>query len=107
MTAKNPSDRDPCYHSFRLFSYLAVTVLSISTMVGLFLVVQHLNEDDIVKKTFANQKTLLENQKFLKNITEILHDHEILEMTELQKRTEISLNNSKKLDKILLELTKK
>jgi len=97
-------DKDPCYHSFRLFSYLAVTVLSFSTIIGLFLILQHMNENDIVKRTFANQKTLLENQHFLKNITSELKEHEFMEMKELEKRTDISLNNSKKLDEILKSL---
>lgn len=100
----NNKNNDPCYHSFRLFAYLSVTVLSISIMVGFFLIFQHMTENDVVLKTFANQKTLIENQNYLKNITNTLHEHELKEISELEKRTEISLNNSKKLDQILKSL---
>lgn len=95
---------DPSYHHFRLFSYLAVTVLSISIIIGLFLVVQHLSEQDEANKFVANQNTLLENQMFLKNITSELQKHEFAELKELEKRTEISSNNSEKLDILITQL---
>ncbi len=55
---------------FRLFSYLAMAIMSIAIMVGLFLIFQHIEEDTISSKTMANQDTLLENQQILKKIIE-------------------------------------
>ena len=89
------------YHHFRLFSYLAVTVLSISIILGLFLVFQHLGEEAKEKRNIATQQTLLENQLFLKNITSNLQSHEFAELKEMKHRTEISEQNTKKLDKLL------
>ena len=98
----NSTIRNDMNHNyFRLFSYLAVTVLSMSVIVGLFLIIQHIADEDNSKTFIANQETLLQNQNYLKNISNILHEHEIKEMSELEKRTEISYNNSMKLDRIL------
>lgn len=67
----------------------------------MFIIFQHLSEEDKSEKTIANQNTLLENQQYLKNITSNLQTHEFEELQVLKNRQDISSNNSKKLDKIL------
>lgn len=104
------------FNSFRLFSYLSMAVLSIAIMVGLFLVFQHLEEEDSTARTQANQETLLENQAFLKQILEevknVLEENEEHEMKELKKMdfllhlfnttgSNVTKQNSHKLDKII------
>lgn len=96
----------PCTEHFRLFSYLSMTILSIAIFVGMFIILQHLNEESKTETTIANQKTLLENQNYLKNITEELRAHEFEEMNILKGRSDISSNNSKKLDQVLETLTR-
>jgi saccharopine dehydrogenase-like NADP-dependent oxidoreductase len=90
-----------CEEHFRLFSYLAMTIVSIAIVIGAFIILQHLNEEEETNKSLANQETLIENQNYIKNLTQKLQTHEMEEMKELKQRTDVSLNNSKKLDQIL------
>lgn len=96
----------PCSEHFRLFSYLSMTILSVAVIVGLFIIMQHLNEESKTETTIANQKTLLENQQYLRNLTEELRAHESEELIILEERSDISFNNSKKLDQVLETLTR-
>lgn len=98
---KIPEPSQPCTEHFRLFSYLSMTILSIAIFVGMFIILQHLNEESKTETTLANQNTLLENQNYLKNITEELRAHELAEISVLEERKDISYNNSKKLDQVL------
>lgn len=96
----------PYTEHFRLFSYMSMAILSIAIIVGLFLILQHLTEEEQTQNAIANQNTLLENQNYLKNITQELRSHEFEEMNVLKERSDISFNNSKKLDQVLDLLTR-
>lgn len=98
---KNNNDPTYNYHQFRLFSYLSISILSVFVILELFIVLQHIEEEESANTFIANQETLLENQNYLKNITNGLQSHEFAEMSILEERKEISLNNSEKLDQVL------
>lgn len=68
-----PSDKVG-FHYFRLFSYLSMAILSASIMVSMFIIIQHLVEEQQQKDTLGRQETVIKNQKLIieasKNITE-------------------------------------
>lgn len=97
----NNNNNKQCQEHFKLFSYFAMAIVTIAIMVGLFIILQHISEEEKTETTIANQETLLENQQYLKNITTELRTHEFEEMHVLKERSDISTNNSKKLDQIL------
>lgn len=99
------NNKPSCQEHFKLFSYFAMAIVTIAIMVGLFIILQHISEESKVETTLANQETLLENQEYLRNITTELRTHEFKEMIVLKERSDISANNSKKLDQILDLLT--
>ena len=72
-TAGTPKDQVG-FHYFRLFSYLSMAILSASIMVGMFIIIQHLVEEQQQKDTLGRQETVIKNQKLIieasKNITE-------------------------------------
>lgn len=76
------------------------------TILFFFFVLQHIAIEEETEISKAKQDTVLENQNILKNITEDLQTHEFAEMKELQERTEISSNNSEKLDQVIELLLK-
>lgn len=97
-------------YGFKLFSYLAMSILTIAILVGLFLILQHMREEDSNAKTIANQETLIQNQMLLKQLLSEAKTHEIREETFLGNNTKtnikISSSNSEKLDKALVKLDK-
>lgn len=93
------------FHHFRLFSYLSMTVLSIAILVGMFVILQHFNEEEITKDTLANQQTLIQNQQLLKQLLNDAKGHEIREEAILGNTTSTNLAtsqaNSERLEKIM------
>ena len=67
-----------CQEHFRLFSYLAMAILTIAIFVGLFLMVQHLEEEAISEKTIANQESVIKNQKLLLTLNQNQSDNIVL-----------------------------
>lgn len=66
----NSKDKDihivtPCQEHFKLFSYLAMTIMTSAIIVGVFLVIQHLSEEDETEKSLANQESLLNATKHI------------------------------------------
>ncbi|MGZ5548938.1 MAG: hypothetical protein ACXWFZ_13420 [Nitrososphaeraceae archaeon] len=53
------------HQNFKLFSYLSVTIMTIAVIVGLYLVLQHMNTEDAEKTNLANQEDFLTNQKLI------------------------------------------
>jgi hypothetical protein len=92
MSEKNSEYR------FKLFSYFAMTIVSIAILVGLVFLFQH-------KELNSNQNHVLENQVLLKQLLQDAKNHEIREETMLGNNTStnigISSDNSEKLDKLL------
>ena len=60
----------PCQEHFRLFSYLLMVIVSIAVIVGVFLMLQHLTEEDTEQKALANQESVIENQELLLSLNE-------------------------------------
>lgn len=93
------------FHHFRLFSYLSMTVLSIAILVGMFVILQHFNEEEMTKDTLANQQTLIQNQQLLKQLLNDAKGHEIREEAILGNTTSTNLAtsqaNSERLEKIM------
>jgi len=88
-------------NQFRLFAYLAVAIMSIAIIVGLFLVVQHITEDQ-------TSQHVMENQMLIKNITTennkliaSINKHEMEEVNKQNTHINISESNNEKLDKLL------
>lgn len=93
-------------YGFRLFSYLAMAIVSIAILVGLLFLFQHTELN-------TNQSHVLENQILIKDIITKITDHEEREESYLGNSSDtnvvISNTNSKKLDLILdyLNITKR
>lgn len=101
---KEKEDQQSAYR-FKLFSYLSMTIISVAILVGLFIIFQHLNEEESAEKTIANQETLIQNQDLLKELLADAKGHEQREEGYLGNSTEtnvkISSSNSERLDMIL------
>jgi hypothetical protein len=98
---QNKKDKLEGYHHFRLFSYLSMMIITVAIIIGLFIIMQHLSEEEETAKSIANQETLLKNQGFLVNITEAVHNHEQDERAWMEMHRNISIANGEKLDKII------
>lgn len=64
MTAGTPKDQVG-FHYFRLFSYLSMAILSAAILVGMFIIIQHLIEEEQQKDTLGRQESVLKNQELL------------------------------------------
>ena len=62
---ENNNKPHECQEHFRLFSYLAMAILTIAILVGLFIIIQHLQEEASNEKTLAAQESVIKNQELL------------------------------------------
>lgn len=73
MTAGTPKDQVG-FHYFRLFSYLSMAILSAAILVGMFIIIQHIIEEQQEKNSLGRQETVIKNQELIiaasKNISE-------------------------------------
>ena len=67
-----------CQEHFRLFSYLSMAILTIAILVGLFLMIQHLSEEQINEKAIANQESVIKNQELLLKLNQNQSDNIVL-----------------------------
>lgn len=108
---KKEDKEDSCFHSFRLFSYLSMTILTIAILVGMYVIFQHIEEEKTTEKTVANQETLMENQRLLFlinqnqtndiNLSSITQQKLLQASDDLLRDINISLANEKNILKLL------
>lgn len=84
---------------------MSMAILSIAIVVGLLLILQHVNEEQSSQKTIANQETLIQNQQLLKELLADAKSHEMREEKLLGNNTSINIgiskSNSERLDILL------
>ena len=69
------NSKELSYHHFRLFSYLAMSIITIAILVGVYIIIQHDQEEEAANKSIDNQKSIMENQQLLIDVIQNLRNN--------------------------------